>query len=148
MKLRVQRRAAISLSLSLYIKHIHIHTHGIVVGICILHSYIHDPEEECDIYLRHGSFLTTERTMHASVCEIIVQHWYFAASRRAAWGAGLGSPAHSGRSGDAPNLVGEGVGGNTANLRTKSLDFRGFDSSIILMLKGGIPRPIGNFPES
>ena len=28
------------------------------------------------------------------------------------------------------------------------MDFRGFDSSIILILKGGIPRPIGNFPES
>ena len=29
-----------------------------------------------------------------------------------------------------------------------TLDFRGFDSSIILMLRGGVPRPIGNFPES
>ena len=28
------------------------------------------------------------------------------------------------------------------------MDFRGFDSSIILDLRGGIPRPIGNFPES
>ena len=37
---------------------------------------------------------------------------------------------------------------NTANLRTKILDFRGFDSSIILSVRGGIPRPIGNFPES
>ena len=36
----------------------------------------------------------------------------------------------------------------TANLRTKILDFREFDSSIILILRGGIPRPIGNFPES
>ena len=36
----------------------------------------------------------------------------------------------------------------TANLRTKILDFRGFDSSIILILRGGILRPIGNFPES
>ena len=33
----------------------------------------------------------------------------------------------------------------SADLRTKILDFRGFDSSIIL---GGIPRPIGDFPES
>ena len=39
----------------------------------------------------------------------------------------------------------------TANLLTKILDFRGFYSSIILILRGGIPRPIGNrgqFPES
>ena len=36
---------------------------------------------------------------------------------------------------------------STANLRTKILDFRGFDSSMTLTL-GGIPRPIGNFPES
>ena len=36
---------------------------------------------------------------------------------------------------------------NTANLCTTILDFRGFDSSIILILRGGIPRPMGNFPE-
>ena len=36
----------------------------------------------------------------------------------------------------------------TANLRTKILDFRGFDSSKILSSRGGILRPIGNFPES
>ena len=35
-----------------------------------------------------------------------------------------------------------------ANLRTKPLDFRGFDSSTILILRGGILRSIGNFPES
>ena len=28
------------------------------------------------------------------------------------------------------------------------MDVRGFDSSIILILRGGIPRPIGDFPES
>ena len=37
---------------------------------------------------------------------------------------------------------------DTANLRTKILDFSEFDSSRILILRGGIPRPIGNFPES
>ena len=36
----------------------------------------------------------------------------------------------------------------TANLLAKILDFRGFDSSIILTLKGGIARPIGNVPGS
>ena len=36
----------------------------------------------------------------------------------------------------------------TANLRTKTLDFREFDSSGILILRGGIPRPMGSFPES
>ena len=35
----------------------------------------------------------------------------------------------------------------TANLCTKILDFRGFDSSRILNSRGGIPRPIGDFPE-
>ena len=34
-----------------------------------------------------------------------------------------------------------------ANLRTKILDFRGFDSSRILILRGGILMSIGNFPE-
>ena len=34
---------------------------------------------------------------------------------------------------------------HAANLRTKIPDFRGFDSSILLMLRVGIPRPIGNF---
>ena len=37
---------------------------------------------------------------------------------------------------------------STANLRTKILDFRGFDSSIILRLRGGILMSIGSFPES
>ena len=36
----------------------------------------------------------------------------------------------------------------TANLRTKILDFRGFDSSRILILRGGTLMSIGNFPES
>ena len=36
----------------------------------------------------------------------------------------------------------------TANLGTNIVEFRGFDSSIMLRLKGGIPRPIGNIPES
>ena len=35
----------------------------------------------------------------------------------------------------------------TADLRTDIMDFRGFDSSMILCSRGGIPRPIGNFPE-
>ena len=32
---------------------------------------------------------------------------------------------------------------STPNLPTNIVDFRGFDSSIILILRGGIPRPIG-----
>ena len=36
----------------------------------------------------------------------------------------------------------------TANLCTKILDFRGFDSSRILILRGGILMSIGQFPES
>ena len=35
-----------------------------------------------------------------------------------------------------------------ANLRTKILDFRWLDSGIILISRGGIPRSIGNFPET
>ena len=35
----------------------------------------------------------------------------------------------------------------TANLRTKILDFRGFDASIILILRGGILMSIEDFPE-
>ena len=34
-----------------------------------------------------------------------------------------------------------------ANLRTEILDFREIDSSSILILRGGILRPIGDFPE-
>ena len=37
---------------------------------------------------------------------------------------------------------------NTANLPTNILDFIGFDSSIILIIRGGIPKPIGDFPNS
>ena len=34
------------------------------------------------------------------------------------------------------------------NLPTSITDLRGFDSSIILITRGQIPRPIGDFPES
>ena len=37
---------------------------------------------------------------------------------------------------------------STPNLPTNIMDFTGFDSSIILILRGGIPRPIGNFPDN
>ena len=37
---------------------------------------------------------------------------------------------------------------STPNLPTNIVDFRGFDSSIILIQRGGIPRFIGDFPES
>ena len=36
---------------------------------------------------------------------------------------------------------------STANLPTNIMDFRGFDSSIILILRGGILMSIGDFPE-
>ena len=35
----------------------------------------------------------------------------------------------------------------TPSSPTNIVDLRGFDSSIILISRGGIPRPIGNFPE-
>ena len=39
-------------------------------------------------------------------------------------------------------------GDATPNLRTKILDFRGSDSSRILISRGGILMSIGDFPES
>ena len=36
----------------------------------------------------------------------------------------------------------------TANFRTNIMDFRGFDSSIVLTERGEIPKPIGNLSES
>ena len=39
-------------------------------------------------------------------------------------------------------------GGISNDLPTKILDFRGFDSSRILIVRGGILMSIGNFPES
>ena len=41
-----------------------------------------------------------------------------------------------------------GMSCSTADLRTKTLDFRDFDSSIILIIRGEIPRLIGSSPES
>ena len=40
------------------------------------------------------------------------------------------------------------INNTTPNLPTNIVDFRGFDSSTILILRGGILRPIGDFPES
>ena len=37
---------------------------------------------------------------------------------------------------------------HAANLHTNIMDFRGFYSSTISILRAGIPRPTGNFPES
>ena len=37
---------------------------------------------------------------------------------------------------------------DTHNLPINIVDFRGFDSSTILKLRGGIPRPMGDLPES
>ena len=37
---------------------------------------------------------------------------------------------------------------STANLRTTIMDFRGFDSSIILISRRGILMSLGNYPES
>ena len=37
---------------------------------------------------------------------------------------------------------------DTANIRTKILDFKGFDSSIVLMSRGGTLMSIGSFLES
>ena len=36
----------------------------------------------------------------------------------------------------------------TPNLPTKIVDLGGFDSSVMSLLRGRIPRPIGDFPES
>ena len=47
----------------------------------------------------------------------------------------------------APACAGASARG-TADLTTNITDFRGFESSIILIFRGGIPRPIGDFPES
>ena len=46
---------------------------------------------------------------------------------------------------DAEHDLGYGV---TPNLPTNIVDFTGFDSSIILNLRGGILMSIGDFPES
>ena len=36
----------------------------------------------------------------------------------------------------------------TANLRTNIMDFRGFNSSVVLIIRSGILMSIGDFPES
>ena len=55
---------------------------------------------------------------------------------------------HHGRGQEDPVAGGPESSQGTANLRTHILDFRGFDSSTILILRGGIPVSIGDFPES
>ena len=55
--------------------------------------------------------------------------------------------APGGPRGSCPCIPSQIISGYTATLRTKILDFRGFDSSRILSLRGGILMSIGNFPE-
>ena len=47
-----------------------------------------------------------------------------------------------------PLLKGRILSPTTVNLRTNIMDFRGFNSNIILILRGGIPVPVENFSES
>ena len=61
--------------------------------------------------------------------------WQEAAIARAASGAPRAAAAAHG-----------GALAGTASLHTRILNFRGFDSSIILSLKGGFLMSIGNFP--
>ena len=56
-------------------------------------------------------------------------------------------PSSRGRRGRRPAARGAS-GPTTPNLPTNIVDFRGFYSSIILILRVGIPRFIGDFPES
>ena len=55
--------------------------------------------------------------------------------------------AHDGAHALAGQIVSSRQLAATANLRTKILNFRGFDSSIILILRGGILMSIENLPE-
>ena len=62
-----------------------------------------------------------------------------------------GRPGETGRrTASAPVGVSDSIvrQANTANLRTNIMDFRGFDSSIVLILRGGILMSIGDSPES
>ena len=53
----------------------------------------------------------------------------------------------SDNSGGGPKGLADAMVKTMANLRTKILDFRGFDTSIILILRGGVLVCIGGFPE-
>ena len=96
----------------------------------------------------------------------LAPHPYVGASARG-WGAfsaagltGQGSPTRSVFSQTPVSLLKEEIlVGASARGRFRAMgrplrrgspcyDFRGFDSSGILILRGGIPSPIGNFPES
>ena len=46
------------------------------------------------------------------------------------------------------NCIWYGICNGTPNLPTNILDFIGFDSSIILILRGGTLMPTGNIPAS
>ena len=70
---------------------------------------------------------------------------------RLSCGSGTGSHRRSrfdrlGAAASEAQGLARGCMGRPISLLT--LDFRGFDSSIMLIIRGGIPRPIRNFPES
>ena len=64
-----------------------------------------------------------------------------------------GARSHGGRASDPRRPAGRASGGEAvsklaaADLRTKILDFGGFDSSIISVLRGGILMSMGSLPE-
>ena len=90
------------------------------------------------VFYWHGLAITM-----ACVCMISI-HWYADGwkFREAKSGAGLGFWASE------PFLRWVSPIWDTANPRTNNLHLRGFDSSIFLILRGGIPRSKGNLPET
>ena len=82
---------------------------------------------ECGGATRHGILPDAEKTTLDMLPPVTSQNW----------------PRNSGER--LPRLV--SATSCTTNLRTRILDFRGFDSSRILMLRGGILMSRGNFPE-
>ena len=78
--------------------------------------------------------------MYTCVCIYIYIYIYVGRGRPPRWPPRLRRPK--------TRLRSPGACLTTPNLPTIIVDFRGFDSSIILILRGGILRPIGDFPES
>ena len=100
------------------------------------HSNIKDKCGNTYIHIKHtsslrGSSRKTRSAHHASL--------YRLRNPRSALGA---------RGGEAPRARAPLQATATPNLPISIVDFRGFDSSVILILRGGITRSIGDFPES
>ena len=123
--------------------YIYIYTHTCVYNTCVyIYIYTH-----ISISLSLYIYIYTHIYLSLSLSLYIYIYNCFPRGRRRQ-GFGRRGCARARQPREGPSVRRAGRGSRTASLRIRILDFIWLDSGIMLMLRGGIPRPMNNFLES